>query len=78
MAETEGSIQRINWDSSWPREELVYSYCTERGYSAGSYWRWFEPCNAREVRVGDRIVLRYNPEDPDEAVFLKFTDRGDG
>ena len=70
--EIEGTIEAINWDSGSPREEIVYSYSTERGYYSGSYWRWFDLSNIREVRVGDRLMLRYNPREHDKSVFLKF------
>lgn len=26
-----GTVLRLNWDSSYPREEVVYFYSTERG-----------------------------------------------
>jgi hypothetical protein len=69
--QTDGSIFSINWDSSLPREELLYSYSSERGYYSGSHWRWFDSANAHEVRVGDRITLRYDPDNPEKSVFLK-------
>jgi hypothetical protein len=68
----EGTVLLIKLDSSFPREEILYSYCTEQGYSSGSYWHWFDPSNAREVKIGDRIVLRYSREDPEKSVFLSF------
>ena len=72
--QAEGSVHQIIWDSSLPREQILYSYSTNNGYFSGFFWRWFEPANAREVRVNDRIVLRYNPENPEESVFLIFRD----
>ena len=65
-------MQWISWDSSFPREEIRYYYCAEGEYYSGSCWRWFDSSNAREVKVGDRIVLRYSPEDAEKSVFLKF------
>lgn len=67
-----GTVQRINWDSSYPREEIVYVYSTESGYHSGSFWRWFDSPNLREVRVDDRITLGYDPEAHDMSVFLSF------
>lgn len=68
----EGTVLLIKWDSSFPREEILYSDCTEQGYSSGSYWHWFDASDPREVRIGDRISLRYNREDREESVFLSF------
>ncbi|MGO9574112.1 MAG: DUF3592 domain-containing protein [Terriglobales bacterium] len=70
-SQTVGTVQSINWDSSFPREEVVYSYTTEQGYHSGSYWRWFDRSDASQVRVGDQVTLRYNPEHHDSSVFLK-------
>src|SRR5580692_6516647 len=70
--QTEGTVHLINWDSSLPREEIAYCYTTEQGYHSGSYWRWFDRSDARQVRVGDQIKLRYNPEQHDGSVFLRF------
>jgi hypothetical protein len=70
--EAEGTIHSKKWDSSLPREELVYSYSTNGGYYSGSHWVWFERSEAHEVKVGDRMVLRYRPGKPDESVFLRF------
>jgi len=71
-AQTEGTVHGINWDSSCPREEVVYSYSTKRGYYSGSCWHWFDSSNPRQVRVGDRIALRYDPADHEKSVFLGF------
>ena len=70
--EAEGTIQSKRWDSSLPREELLYSYSTPQGYYSGSHWLWFERSEPREVKIGDRIALRYSPSDPGRTVFLKF------
>jgi len=70
--ETEGTILSINWDSSNPREEIMYSYSTKEGLQAGAYWRWFDLDNVREVRGGDHITLRYNPQQHDKSVFLRI------
>jgi hypothetical protein len=70
--QAEGTVFSINWDSSFPREEILYSYSTEQGYFSGSHWRWFDSSDAREVKVGARILLRYSIEDPAESVFLSF------
>lgn len=70
--QTEGTVQGINWDSSYPREEVIYSYSTESGFHSGFFWRWFDGTDAREVQIGDRIVLRYDPEENDRSVLLTF------
>lgn len=76
--ETQGYIHSINWDSSNPREEIVYSYSTEQGYQAGSSWRWFDRSSRSELRVGDKVILRYKPKNHAESVFLRTveSDRG--
>ncbi len=71
--ETEGTIHSKRWDSSLPREELLFSYSTPQGYYSGSHWMWFERSEPREVKVGDRVVLRYSLDDPEKSVFLKFS-----
>jgi hypothetical protein len=70
--EIEGNIHEIQWDSSLPREGLLYAYSCEAGYYSGFYWHWFERTNISEVKVGDRINLRYNPENAEESVFIGF------
>jgi hypothetical protein len=74
--ETEGTLQRINWDSSWPREEIVYSYSTEHGRYSGFYWQWFEsPVKVSEnpeQHVGDKVRVRYGQDDPADSIFMKF------
>ena len=52
------------------REEIVYSYSTERGYYSGYFWRWFDSSDPRQVRAGDRISLRYNPDQHDTSIVL--------
>jgi hypothetical protein len=71
--EADGTIHSKKWDSSLPREELLYSYSTPEGYFSGSHWLWFERSGAREVKIGDRIVLRYRQDDPERNVFLRFS-----
>jgi hypothetical protein len=70
--ETEGTIHSINWDTSFPREEILYSYNTVGEYYSGSCWHWFDRSDVHEVKTGDRIVLRYSREDPEKSVFLTF------
>jgi Protein of unknown function (DUF3592) len=70
--QAEGTVHGVNWDGSHPREEVVYSYSTERGFYSGYFWRWFDSSDVREVRVGDAITLRYDPEEHDRSVFLSF------
>src|SRR5579859_4320854 len=60
--EAEATVVSKTWDSSLPREELLFSYATRQGYYSGSHWMWFERSEPREVIVGDRIVLRYRPD----------------
>jgi|SRR5579872_1061391 len=71
--ETEGTVFNIGWDSSNPREEIIYTYSANGEYYSGSCWRWFEHSNTQEVRAGGRLVLRYNPENRSESVFLRFS-----
>ena len=71
--EIEGTVQSKKWDSSLPREGLQYSYSTPHGYYSGNYWLWFERSAPHEVRVGDRILLRYKPDNPENSVFLRFS-----
>jgi len=70
--EAEGTIHSKKWDSSLPREELLYSYATKEGYYSGSHWFWFERSDAREVKVGERVVVRYRPGKPEESIFVRF------
>jgi hypothetical protein len=72
--EAEGTVISIKWDTSFPREEILFNYRTELGYYAGSYWHWFEKSEAREIRAGDRLLLRYSREDPEKSVFLRFSE----
>jgi hypothetical protein len=70
--EVEGTVSAIQYDSSNPREEVLYSYATDQGYQSGSYWNWFERESVRPVRAGDRLILRYDPTHPGDSVFLKL------
>ena len=70
--EAKGEVHSKTWDSSLPREELLYSYSTSQGYYSGTHWVWFERSEPHEVKVGDRIVVRYMPDDPQRSVFLRF------
>jgi len=74
--EVEGEIWRTVWDSSLPREQLLYSYSIGGDYFSGGSWRWFDRSSACELRAGDRIVLRYNPAHPEESIFVRFKERG--
>jgi hypothetical protein len=69
--QAEGIVNSIQWDSSLSREGLRYSYSPEQGNFSGFSWRWFDASIPVEVRSGDRVLLRYNPEDPDESVVLE-------
>jgi len=69
--EIKGEVSRIVWDSSLPREQILYSYLTDQGYYSGDAWRWFDSVNAHEVRAGDRVVLRCDPHDSQQSVFLR-------
>jgi hypothetical protein len=71
--QVEGTVEGINLDMSNPREEVVYSYLTPQGYRSGSFWHWFDSATPRQIRVGDRVVLRFNPSNHDESVFLQFS-----
>ena len=70
--QTQGKVHRANSDFSNPREEIVYYYSTDSGYHSGRFWRWFDSSDLNQVRVGDPIMLRYDPEDHDKAVVLGF------
>ena len=69
---TQGTVFVIKWDSSCPREEIIYSYSTEQGYQSGSFWHWFDRSDPRQVTVGDRVVVRYDPANHEDSVFLQF------
>ena len=71
--EVAGTVERINLDFANPREEVVYSYSTPQGYHAGSLWYWFDSTNAREIRIGDQVVVRVNPADDEESVLVQFS-----
>jgi hypothetical protein len=68
----EGTVHQIKWDSSLPREGLQYAYDSGKGYYSGLFWRWFERDKARQIKVGDRVLLGYNPENPDDSVLVEF------
>jgi hypothetical protein len=70
--QTDGTVHAINFDSSYPREEIVYYYSTESGYHSGFFWRWFDSLDLRAAQVGDRLMLRYDPEEHDKSVLLTF------
>src|SRR4051794_33048034 len=55
--EIEGTVHEVKWDSSNPREEVVYSYSTNHGYYSGSCWHWFDRADKRQVQVGNRVLL---------------------
>ena len=68
----EGTVFSVTCDVSNPRERIVYSYSTDRGYYSGSFWHWFDASDRRQVRIGDRVALRYCPQDPEKSVCVKF------
>ena len=68
--ETPGSVHQINADFSMPREEIVYWYSAGQNYFSGSSWRWFDSSDARQVRVDDKLTLRYDPRDPESSVVV--------
>lgn len=70
--EAKGTIHSKKWDSSLPREELLYSFSTPQGYFSGSSWLWFERSELREVKVGDRVALRYDPDCPEKSILVRF------
>jgi hypothetical protein len=73
--EAEGSIYRIVWDSSLPREQLLYSYSINGDYFSGGSWHWFERSDARQLSAGDKITVCFNPAHPEESVFVRFKER---
>lgn len=70
--QVKGAVDRVSWDDSYPREEIAYFYSTERGYYSGFVWMWFEPSDAQEVRAGDEIILRYDPDEHGKSVFVSL------
>jgi hypothetical protein len=68
----EGVIRQIEWDTSLPREGVRYSYNSDKGYYSGLYWRWLERDKPRNARIDDHILLSYNPDNPEDSVFLDF------
>ena len=70
--EAEGTVESVKWDSSVPREEIAYTYETNGGVHSGYHWLWFESPNDRQPRAGDKIVIRYVPDDASESVFLRL------
>jgi hypothetical protein len=69
--EAVGTVESVVWDSSFPREEIGYSYETANGIRTGYYWTWFESPNEPQPQAGDKISLRYNPNDHEESVFVR-------
>ena len=69
--ETEAIVERIECDSSLPREEIAYWFTTAGGRYTGYQWLWFESTNDRQPHVGDKILVRYDDKNPEESVFLK-------
>lgn len=72
--EVHGEVYRVVWDSSLPREQILYSYSTEAGYLSGVAWRWFDDTNVQEVRVGGRVALRCNPANTEQSVLLRLVE----
>ena len=70
--ETEGTVESIQWDTSFPREEVSYSFETGRGKFSGYNWVWFESPNDTQFHVGDTVAVRYLQDDPSESVLLKL------
>jgi hypothetical protein len=68
--ETVGTVESVVWDTSFPREEIGYSYQTENEIRTGYYWTWFESPDEPQPQTGDKIKLRYNQNDPEESVFV--------
>lgn len=70
--EIRGIVESVNWDSSMPREEVCYSFQTERGDYNGYDWVWFESPNDPQFHVGDAILIRYAQDDPAKSVLLRL------
>ena len=70
-AEAVGTVETVKWDTSFPREEIGYSYTTPDGVQTGYSWTWFESPNEPQPRIGDKIRLRYNEENPGDSVFIR-------
>ena len=54
--ETDATVERIEWDSSLPREEIAYWFTTARGCHTGYQWIWFESPEEWQPHVGDKIL----------------------
>jgi hypothetical protein len=70
--ETEGIVESIQWDSSFPRQEISYSFTTDQGSYSGYDWVWFESPNDPQFHIGDKVVIRYVQDGPAESVLLKL------
>ena len=68
--QAQGFVHGINADFANPREEIIYSYSTESGFYSGHFWRWFDSSDPRQVRVGEPISLRYDPERHDRSIVV--------
>jgi hypothetical protein len=71
--ETQGIVASIDADSRLSRERIVYSYSTDSGYYSGFYWRWLDPSEVRYGQTGDKVLLRYDPKENGNSVFLGFS-----
>jgi hypothetical protein len=69
--EVEGTVEQINWDSSWPRDEIAYSYRVHGTSYSGYYYAWFSPSTRNQVRQGDKVMVRHKPSDPGKSVFVR-------
>jgi hypothetical protein len=69
--EAEATVERIEWDSSLPREEIAYWFTTARGRYTGYQWIWFESPNELQPHVGYKILVRYDDKNPEKSVFLR-------
>jgi len=72
--EVEGTVEQISWDSSWPRDEIAYSYCAQGTSYSGYYYAWFSDRspNVRQLQGGDKVLVRHKPDDPGKSVLVRL------
>ena len=70
--EIEGTVHEVKWDSSNPREESFTLIQQIMGTTQGLVGIWFDRADKRQVRVGNRMTLRIDPEDHEKICFPRI------
>ncbi|MGA7081007.1 MAG: DUF3592 domain-containing protein [Terriglobales bacterium] len=72
--EVSGTVEQVSWDSSWPRDEIAYSYCAQGTSYSGYYYAWFSDRSSvvGQLREGNKVLVRHKPDDPGESVFVRL------